>query len=374
MLSTASLTLLALLASIVLSMTGLGSPVAAAHLAFAVGIVPLIFAAMIHFVPVLTRTGDPQTRISAVPSFAQEAGVVAVLAMQGWLPYGWVYAAAAADLFLAGFLLNWIAARARSSLGAPHPGWRWYGGALACLMLALLAMLLTAVWPAYRPNLRLFHLHLNSVGLLGLAALGTLPVLMPTALGKPDPEAAGWLRRRLWLVAGGAVVLATGTAIDWPLAAPGAALVMVASLGLVGHWVRRFGLGVMLGDGVSASLLAALTGLMLVLGGGVAHGAGLLQGRPGLLAWGIAFLLPLVTGALSQLLPVWRWPGPQTTARLQMRQVLAASGRWRALFFLLGGLAMLGRQPVVAGLLAGVGVLLFAWALLQAVRVRPSPR
>ena len=132
---------------------------------------------------------------------------------------GCLYPAAAVDLVLAAILLNWIAARARAALGSPHPGWRWYGAALGCLMLALLSALLIPLWPQYWKALRIFHLHLNTLGLIGLAALGTLPVLLPTALGKPDPEAASWLRRRLWLVAGGALVVATGAAVIWPFAA-----------------------------------------------------------------------------------------------------------------------------------------------------------
>ncbi len=71
MLYTASLTLLSLLGSAVLALSGVGSPLAVAHLAFAVGIVPLIFAAMSHFVPVLTRTGDPGRWISYLPGVAQ---------------------------------------------------------------------------------------------------------------------------------------------------------------------------------------------------------------------------------------------------------------------------------------------------------------
>ncbi|MBL8426087.1 MAG: hypothetical protein JNM16_01330, partial [Dechloromonas sp.] len=55
MIPTASLSLLSLIASALLAVMGWGSPLAVAHLAFAVGIVPLIFAAMMHFVPVLTR-------------------------------------------------------------------------------------------------------------------------------------------------------------------------------------------------------------------------------------------------------------------------------------------------------------------------------
>ena len=100
--------------------------------------------------------------------------------------------------------------------------------------MALLAAIFIDIWPAYWKPLRLFHLHLNTIGLVGLAALGTLPVLMPTALGKPDPDAAGWLRRRLWLVASGALIVATGAAIVWEFAVPGAALVLVAALGLLG--------------------------------------------------------------------------------------------------------------------------------------------
>ena len=94
MLYTASLTLLSLLGSVVLTLSGVGSRPAVAHLAFAVGIVPLIFAAMSHFVPVLTRTGDPGRWISRLPPSAQVAGLCAVLAMQGVLPR-WVLQIAA---------------------------------------------------------------------------------------------------------------------------------------------------------------------------------------------------------------------------------------------------------------------------------------
>ncbi len=374
MLLNASLTLLALLGSAILALSGVGSPLAVAHLAFAVGIVPLIFAAMSHFVPVLTRTGDPGPWIARLPLVAQLAGGLAVGAMQGLIPYGLLHAAAAVDLLLAAILLNWIASRARATLGSPHPGWRWYGAALGCLMLALLAVPLMQLLPSYWKPLRLFHLHLNSLGLVGLAALGTLPVLLPTALGKPDPEAAGWLRRRLWLVAGGALVVATGTAVVWLFAVPGAALMLVAALGLVGQWARRFGFRALLADGVAVSLLCAVAGLLLTLAAGVAHGSGLIAGRPTLLAWGVGFLLPLVTGALSQLLPVWRWPGPAIPARQLMRQKLASSGGWRAAMFFIAAIALLAGFDSLAGGLVIGAIGLFAGSLLQAMRLLRSTR
>lgn len=374
MLYVAGLTLLALFASILLTISGVGRVQAVAHLAFAVGIVPLSFAAMLHFVPVLTRTGDPPRWLIRLPLLAQGAGLLLVLAMQGVLPHWLLNAAILLDLLLAAALFNWIAGRARAAVGSPHPGWRWYGAALGCLMMALLSVLLISAWPTHWLALRLFHLHLNSIGLVGLAALGTLPVLLPTALGKPDPEAAGWLHRRLWLVAGGALVIATGAAVVWPFGAPGAALVLVGALGLIGQWVRRFGFGLLLRDGVSASLMAAVTGLMLALVAGVGHAAQLLLARPTLLAWAIGFLLPLVTGALSQLLPVWRWPGPVIPARLLMRRKLAADGTWRALLFLLSAMALLaGFERLATGLLL-FAMALFLLNLLQAVRVSRSSR
>ena len=374
MIFTASLTLLSLVCSVVLALSGLGSPLAVAHLAFAVGIVPLIFAAMMHFVPVLTRTGEPDRRLVKLPSAAQATGLVAVAAMQGWLPYSVVYLAAAVDLVLAAILLNWIALRARAALGTPHPGWRWYGAALGCLMLALSAIVLIPVWPSYWQALRVFHLHLNTLGLVGLAALGTLPVLLPTALGMADPEAGGWLRRRLWLVASGALMVATGAAISWPFAAPGTALMLVAALGLLGQWGRRFGIWPLLRDGVSASLLAAVIGLLLTLAAGLLHGADIISTRPSLLAWASGFLLPLVSGALSQLLPVWRWPGPQTPERLLMRRKLASSGSVRAGLFLSSALALLAGLEVLGAALAACGLALFVIAVLQAVRVSRSTR
>jgi hypothetical protein len=63
-----------------------------------------------------------------------------------------------------------------------------------------------------------------------------------------------------------------------------------------------------LGDGAAASLFGAGLGLLVVLAGG-AHGLGWLPGRPAVGGFFVLFLLPLVSGALAQLLPVWRFPG-----------------------------------------------------------------
>lgn len=370
----ARLTLLALVAAALLALGGVGSPVVVAHLAFALGVVPLIFAAMLHFVPVLTRTGDPSSWLARLPLFAQADGVLIVASMQGMLPYDLVYPAAAVDLIFCLILLRWIIGRAKATLGSPHPGWRWYAAALGCLIMALFAVLLMALWPEGRANWRLFHLHLNVVGLVGLAAFGTLPVLLPTALGLPDPKAANWLRHRLWLLAGGALIVSLGAAFAWELSVMGGALVLVAAISLFGQWLRCFGLGRLIADGVSASLLAALLGFVACLVAGALHAAGVVHGRPTLWAWAAGFLLPLVSGALSQLLPVWRWPGPQSAARLVMRDRMAVTGRWRGLLFLAGALALLAGWSATGVVLTGVALLLFLSGLLQGVRVSGPTR
>ncbi|MDR2187186.1 MAG: hypothetical protein LBE62_03915 [Azonexus sp.] len=370
MILTASLTLLALLASVALTLAGWGAPAAVAHLALAVGILPLIFAAMLHFVPVLTRTGNPQRGLRWLPTLAQSAGLLAAAAMQGLLP-GWaLHLAASLDLLLALALLAWIISRARAALGRPHPGWRWYAAALVCLILALVVAPFWMAWPP----LRSLHQHLNTLGLVGLAALGTLPVLLPTACARPDPGAGLWLEGKLWIAAVGVLLIASGSALHWTLAAAGSGLLLVVLLSLLRQWGHTFGVRALLADGVACSLLAAVGGLLLTLAAGLAHGFGVMAARPSLLVWLFGFLLPLVSGALSQLLPVWRWPGPQHPARLEMRRRLAATGGWRALLFTSAALLALLNAERAAVACAAAALSLFVAALLYALRVRREAR
>lgn len=346
---------------------------AAAHVAFAIGIIPLIFGAMLHFVPVLTRSASPHPAIAVLPFVAQAAGVPVVLALQGVLPRSALHPAALIDLLVALALIAWMARRARHALGAPHPGWRWYAASLAVLVVALLAVppLTAGLAPLALRNL---HLHLNTLGFIGLAALGTLPVLLPTALGRPDSQAAHWLRRRLPVALAGTLILAVATAFGSPAALVGAAFLAVAAFGLLVHWGRSFGWAALAADGAAAPLASALGfyGLLQLLA--PAHvfagisASGLVQ------AFATGFLLPLVSGALTQLLPVWRWPGPQTPARHEMRRRLARFGRLRAALLLPAGvLATLG-SAAPAALLAGIALALFVTDLASALRVKAAAR
>lgn len=338
---------------------------AAAHLVFALGVLPLIFGAIAAFVPVLTRGRRAHPAVALAPLLLQAAGLSAFLYFDGLAGKGALHGAAGLDLLLALIVAVWLVLRARTTLGQPHPGWIWYLTALLMLSLALAAVLAMDALPdAYR-ELRLLHLHLNTLGFVGLAALGTLQVLLPTALGVPDSGAATRLRFTLWPAAGGVLAVGLGAAFSPPLALFGTLLLLFVGVRVGADWLRLYGLRGLLGDGAAIALSGALLGFLLLMAFGLAHGFKLLDGRDAATAFVAIFLLPLVSGALTQLLPVWRWPGPRHPPKDRMRSALAIGGGVRSLLFLLGGtIVALGNAE---GLwLAAAGLLLFVVRLGKA--------
>ena len=310
------------------------------HLVFVLAVVPLIFAAIAHFVPVLTRSGGAPRAIQLSPLLLQLAGLFVALYFSGAVGEGALHAAAGLVMGVGAAFCGWLLRRAANTLGSPHPGWRWYLVALALLAGGVALVPLMAVFPEWRPFLRLLHLHLNTLGFIGLSAIGTLQVLLPTVLSGPDAQASERLRRDLAPALAAVLAIAVGAAAWWPLALLGAAgLAWVAGRPAVA-WLRRYGWRTLLGDGASASLLLALCGFVLLTLAGVAHAFGVLSGHDAVAAFIAAFLLPLISGALAQLVPVWVYPGRRTQRRDRLRAVLAAGGRLRASCFLVAGMLM----------------------------------
>lgn len=335
------------------------------HLVFAAGAMPLVFGAIIHFVPVLTRSAPAEKPIQLLPLPVQMAGFATAATFSGLLPYWALHAAALLVSLLAAVVVAWIARRLRRAIGQPHPGARWYGAALLCLFFAVSLVPAWLANPLLRPALRLFHLHLNTLGFIGLAALGTLPVLLPTVLGRPDPQAGERLHRDLPFAVTGALLVAGGAAASPWLAVAGAALLLWGVMRNLRAWHAGFGITT-LGTGRTAPLLAASVGLGIMLVLGMAHGIGGLPARPALPGFIVLFLLPLVTGALTHLLPVWRHAGPDGVRRQSWQVRLAMGGTVRAGLFFLGG--MLLCFDLAAGwALALAGMLLFLAALARAV-------
>ena len=338
---------------------------AALHLMLAVGAMPLIFGAMTHFIPVLTRTRSAAASLGAVPVLAL-AGGAAVVGALGFPDLRWgLYAGALLAVTAASVLIAWSRRRRATMLGQPHPCLAWYEAALACLVLALLAILTSAVWPEQTVALRRLHLHLNTLGFVGLTAVSTLAVLLPTAAGKPDPHSGARLRRDLpWAIAGTGLI-AVGSAWLGPLAWIGGAAWAFPLVRLGTGWLRLYRNEILALHGAPPLLAAALAGFALSLIAGatapMATAEWPVPVEPAL-AFVVGFMLPLVSGAASQLLPVWLRPGVQTGWHAALRRSLGRYGGIRALLFLMAGVAAgLGME---SGLLLGAATLI--WFLLQA--------
>ena len=359
---------LVVLALVAFAAALLGSPhagrAAALHLLLAVGAMPLIFGAMSHFIPVLTRTRAAPPGLAAVPALALAAGALVVGAL-GLPSIAWAqHAAALLAATAAATLLAWSRRRRAGMLGRPHPCLAWYEVALACLVAALLAILASAIWPQQTFALRRLHLHLNTLGFVGMTALSTLAVLLPTVTGKPDPEVGPRLRRDLPWAAAGTLSVAVGAAWFGPLAWVGVALWTLPLARLGASWLRLYRGEILALNGAAPLLAAALAGLALSMLVGT---LGALPGMPALgleptLAFVSGFMLPLVTGAASQLLPVWLRSGVQGDWHATLRTRLGRHAGLRAVLFVVAGIA--------AGLGQGWGLLLGAatliWFLLQA--------
>lgn len=339
--------LFALTVSGVLLITGQAAPQLTTHLALALGVMPLILAAMGYFVPVLTRSGSAGPAAWWPPLMAWGGGALAIFSFASdFSAMGLELAAGLAGLAALG-LGGWTLNRVRHMLGPRHRGLDWYLAALGFLLLALLAVLLMPFFPEQRNALRLFHLHANLLGFVGLTALGTLQVLLPTCVGKPDPDAALRLRRDLKWAATGALLIATGVASRLPgpagmaglvLALLGTVLYGVVVLRMLQAWQSRFGKNLVQLHGAAPSLTTAAVGLLGLLILGMAHGFGWLPARPAVTGFVIAFLLPLVSGAAAQLLPTWLRPGVQSAWHQALRMKLCRWGGVRGLLLLLLGL------------------------------------
>jgi hypothetical protein len=338
------------------------------HLAFALGVMPLIMAAMIHFVPVLTRTGKAQRQVELLPVLVWQAGVLAAAFFAFSLPQSVRLFAALLALLVVARLAGWQWMRARAALGSPHPGVYWYLAALLCLAISLLAVAAMDMWPAHYLAFRNLHLHLNLFGFVGLTAIGTLQVLLPTAAGQADPLVAERLRRDLPLALGGALLI--GFAAAWRPALSWLGLVLwllpLARLGRA--WWQHFHDRIFSWHGASPLLAMAGAGYGAALVAGGLHAAGWVDSAAAGHMLVFAFLFPLISGAAGQLLPLWLRPGRQTEWHALSRRNLTYGGGARALLLLSAGLLALGGVRW-GGSLALAGLLPFAlaagWVVIQ---------
>lgn len=340
------------------------------HLAFALGVMPLIMGAMTHFIPVLTRTRAAPRAVEGYTALAWAGGVVIVTFFIFALPEGVRSTAALLALVASSGLAAWQLMRARKALGGVHPGLRWYVAALGCLIASLLAVLAMSVWPQQMLALKRLHLHLNLFGFVGLSAIGTLQVLLPTAAGRPDPQAANRLRADLPAALGGTLLIALGAA--WlPLLSWLGLLLWLLPLGrLLRAWLAHYRAKMFRRHGAVPLLAAALAGYSLALVAGGMHGAGWLDSTGVAHLFVFSFLFPLLSGAAGQLLPLWLIPIPQAEWHENARRHLTFAAGTRAALFLGAGLLALAGYKW-ASWLALAALLPFAVVAFSLALARP---
>ena len=337
------------------------------HGLFALAALPLMWGAMLHFVPVLTRSRQAPRGVAVLPWLAMAAAAVLLAVFVARLPRHVLLLVAFLVASGALVLLAWIVQRSRLALGKPHPGVRWYQAALASLIVGLSAVFgIVLDGPRYAAWYGL-HLHLNLLGWIGLTVLGTLPVLLPTSLQKFDPNATFRLQLGLPWAVFGCVAIALAAALRQPVL--GAFGVLAIAALIVAHWRAWFALygAPWRWPGPALSLCLGSAFLMLLLVLGVAHGFGWLAGALLLPAFAVGFLLPIVLGALAQLLPVWRFPGPDSPEREAFRRMLSRGAGVRGGLCTLAGLGqLLALTPMMV--LAGLAVLWLLLTVLWALR------
>src|SRR5215218_8729194 len=297
-----------------------------------------------HFAAALLRAAPVGERAATVRALALNVGIVAVL---GGVPTGRT-TLAAAGAGLAGVVVLahalTLASRIARALPARLSGTVWFyvAGAAALLAGMGLGLWLAGGLPgsadAYLA-LRLAHVHLNVLGWVGLAVVGTQVTLWPTVLGTqmvPGLEAA--VRRSLPPLAAGVAVAAAGLAAY----AAGLAVAVVPFVRTARRRPPRTAAAWMLGAGMAWLVVAVLADL-----GALAASARLaeLDGRLARLLPVVAagFALQTLTGALTYLLPVvfgrgaagnrrltgileWGWPARVTAVNLGVLVLVAGWG------------------------------------------------
>jgi nitrite reductase (NO-forming) len=270
-----------------------------------------------HFAAALLRVPRAGERAATARALALNLGVLAVL--------GGVHAGrpmlAAGGAWLAGAVVAAhaaaLAAGIRRALGARLAGTVWFYVAASAALLAgmglgvLLAGGAADSADAYRA-MRLAHVHLNVLGWVGLAVVGTQFTLWPTVLR--TRMAADPLRAVAWslpLTAGGLALATAGLLARWrPLALAGLAAYLAGLLVALRPFVRtalrrppHTAASWMLGAGMAWFTLAVAADLVALAG---SQRVVDLDERVGRLvpAVAIGFGLQVLTGALTYLLPV----------------------------------------------------------------------
>jgi hypothetical protein len=335
------------------------------HIIFAIGVVPLIFSVMIHFLPVLARSKNPGKFIRILPVLVLIGGVLitSYFIFPQKIPAGH-YVGATIIIVAVCSLVIWCFRLRAIAIDMPHPCLNWYLASLVCLFIALGAILMGYFIPTQRNELRLIHIHLNTLGFIGITALGTLQVLLPTVAKRLDPNVATRMHNHLKWVVLGTMIIALSAAWYPNFAWIGVTMLAIQLLGILKSWIKLYLKEILKVNGAAPALAIALSGYAAALVIGTIHAYYQPELNP-IAFFIISFLMPLVTGVVSYLLPIWVHPGQQMIWHQNARKHLGIVGGLRALTFFVGGVVVsLGHEAGWYLAIFAVGIFILQTLLL----------
>ena len=324
------------------------------HGALVGGVAQMILGGFLAFIPPLLMTGHKQRDSHPVLFAAVNGGAVAML-VGFWLRQ-YLVVGLAGLLIVAVFL--WIArdawTQARRSLNAPPLNLWYYAIALLSLFAGLAAgesMALGLIQESYG-YVRLAHIHLNLLGFVTLAIVGTMHNLLPTVLNTPLANPALGRTVLLLMPLGTAVLIGGFMNSSVPIEiVAGGILLAGASLYAV-NLFRTWMSSAHRGNAASDHLLIGTFFLLVTIVLGMLVAANSLTTPPKmpygtlhLVAYThmalIGFVLNTIMGALSHLLPITlavrRVPSAKKRGAY-LERLTAIMDRWRTVQ--IGGLSL----------------------------------
>jgi hypothetical protein len=287
------------------------------HGALVGGVAQMILGGFLAFIPPLLMTGQKQRESYPVLYVAINLGAIGMIA--GFYLRNYTVVGIAGLLVVASFL--WIArdawSQARKSLNRPPLNLWFYAVALLALFAGLAvgeAMAFRLTHESYG-HVRLAHIHLNILGFITLAIVGTMHNLLPTVLNAPlySPR----LARAVFILLPLGVAVLIGGFLNSSLRieiAAGLILFVGASLYAVNMFRTWLASGHM-GNAASDHLLIGTFFLLLTIVLGILVATNSLS-EPPYMPYGslhlvaythmalIGFVLQTIFGALSHLVPI----------------------------------------------------------------------
>jgi hypothetical protein len=288
-----------------------------------------------HFTAAVLRVPTPANRrAESIRLTVLNLGVVGVLVGATAGP-PWLAAAGAGAVFAAvAAHLAWLVRRLRAALPAPLAVTaHYYLFAALALLTGVPAGAMMIVDDAAGPRLVLFHAHVNLLGWITLAVLGTLLTLWPTVLRTRMVDGAvEAARRALAVTTAGLALVALGVLTWWPAVAVAGLVVFGAGVLIVAGPIVATGRAKAPASFAAWSIAAAGGWLLIALGidaCGLARAgdpsAGAAAFDAVLVPLLVGFVAQVLLGSLAFLLPVVLGGGP-----VRVRERTAALDRFGA--------------------------------------------